>query len=169
MLEVILFRHGKSDWDADYGHDSDRPLAGRGRRAAAVMGRMLSAAGRAPDLVLSSPARRAVETAEIARDEGEWTAPLQIVRHLYGGGPEAVLMTLRTLPESVGRPILIGHEPTWSTSVEILIGGGDVRMPTAAAAGLEVISGGWAAVGPGTCRLAWLVPPRLFGGPFPAV
>jgi hypothetical protein len=44
----------------------------------------------------------------------------------------------------------------------MLIGGGDVRMPTAAIAGFEALVATWDAIGPGTCRLRWLLPPRLF-------
>jgi phosphohistidine phosphatase len=56
MRSLILFRHGKSDWDAPYGSDHERPLAHRGKEAAICMGRMLSQAGQAPDLAVSSSA-----------------------------------------------------------------------------------------------------------------
>lgn len=163
-----MLRHGKSDWNADYDHDSKRPLAGRGQRAAALMGRLLTAAGKTPDFVLSSPAVRAVQTAEIAREAGGWDAPLHIVDPFYGGNPEEVLMALRSLPDGVSRPMLIGHEPNWSASVELLIGGGDLRMPTGSAAGLEVLVEQWGSLGPGTCRLRYLLPPRLFADILPA-
>ena len=42
MLSLILFRHGKSDWDAPYANDHERPLANRGKEAARCMGRLLS-------------------------------------------------------------------------------------------------------------------------------
>ena len=59
VKELILLRHAKSDWAAPFADDADRPLNGRGREAAGVMGRVLTLAGRAPDLVLASPAQRA--------------------------------------------------------------------------------------------------------------
>jgi phosphohistidine phosphatase len=161
MLEVVMLRHGKSDWDAPYGHDAQRPLATRGRNAAAAMGRFLTAAARSPDLVVSSPATRALQTAEIAAESGGWNAPLEIVEALYGGGAEAVLMTLRALPAGIRRPLLVGHEPTWSEAIDVLMGGGDVRMPTAGCAGLDVLVPAWSGIGPGACRLRWLFPPRM--------
>jgi phosphohistidine phosphatase len=173
MAGIILLRHGKSDWDADFDHDRDRPLSRRGERAAATMGTVLALAGEAPDLVLSSPARRATETAAIAARTGGWEARLEIVPDLYGGGSGAVLAAIRAVPSAVGRVLLVGHEPTWSAAVALLAGGGDHRMPTAAAAGLTRPEGGWPDTAPGGCRLLWLLPPRLFtdGGlmPPPAV
>ena len=42
MKRLLVFRHGKSDWDADYGVDFERPLALRGQKAARTMGRFLA-------------------------------------------------------------------------------------------------------------------------------
>ena len=57
MPSLLVLRHGKSDWDADYGVDADRPLAERGRRAARTIGRHLAEVGPEPTLALTSPAR----------------------------------------------------------------------------------------------------------------
>jgi phosphohistidine phosphatase len=77
-------------------------------------------------------------------------------------------MAIHALPDGVLRPVFIGHEPTWSASVELLIGGGEMRLPTGAAAGLEVLVERWPSVGLGTCRLRFLLPPRMFGDVTPA-
>jgi phosphohistidine phosphatase len=162
MAELILLRHGKSDWSTGHGDDAGRPLSARGRQAAIVMGRVLSAAGHEPDFVLTSPAARAYSTAEMAASGGGWQAAVHVVDELYGSGPMAVLAAIRSVPAPSNRLMVVGHEPTWSETVRILIGGGDVRMATGTAAGLEVLVHSWEAIGPGTCRLSWLLPPRLF-------
>ena len=162
MAELVLMRHGKSDWGAGIDNDAGRPLSARGRDAAVTMGRVLTATGRAPDFVLTSPAVRAHSTAEMAAAGGGWQASVHVVDELYGGGAMAVLAAIKTVPAPSTRVMVVGHEPTWSEAVGILIGGGDVRMPTGAAAGLEVLVRSWEAIGPGTCRLRWLLPPRLF-------
>ena len=66
MAELLLMRPGKSDWSASFENDGRRPLSSRGRNAAETMGRVLTAAGKAPDFILSSPAVRAHSTAEMA-------------------------------------------------------------------------------------------------------
>jgi phosphohistidine phosphatase len=157
--ELLVVRHAKSDWSSGADHDRDRPLSGRGRRAAQAMGAALRRARRVPDLVLSSPATRAVSTVEMAAEAGGWRAPVRLVDVFYGGGPGAAIEAIRRV-EGADRVAVFGHEPTWSSLVSILIGGGAVRMPTAAAAALEVPA--WAAIGPGTCRLVWMLVPRLF-------
>lgn len=162
MAELILLRHAKSNWEADYSRDERRPLSSRGRHAAVAMGKVLAATGNAPDFVLTSPAMRAHSTAEMAAAAGGWKATVHVVDELYGGGASSVLSALRTVPAPCTRVLVVGHQPTWSETVRILIGGGDIAMPTAAAAGLEVLVGSWEAIGPGTCRLRWLLPPRLF-------
>jgi len=54
---ILLLRHGKSDWDVDYGGDHERPLNERGRSAAALVGRYLSSLEQVPDLVVTSIVR----------------------------------------------------------------------------------------------------------------
>ena len=66
MKSVILFRHGKSDWNASYGSDHERPLSKRGVHAAMRMGRFLAEKNQIPDLVISSTALRAQSTAKLA-------------------------------------------------------------------------------------------------------
>ena len=63
---LLLLRHAKSSWKDTQLSDVERPLSGRGLKAAKAMGRTIAAKGLRPDLVLVSPARRAAQTWEIA-------------------------------------------------------------------------------------------------------
>src|SRR6266487_3467541 len=65
MKTLFLIRHAKSSWDDTALPDKDRPLGDRGRRDAPKMGKRLAKRDVKPDLILSSPARRALTTAEI--------------------------------------------------------------------------------------------------------
>ena len=86
MKTLLLLRHGKSDWSAGVS-DADRPLAKRGRKAARAIGEFLSRAGAVPDVVVSSPARRAVETAELVAAAGRWPCTVRASDMLYQGDP----------------------------------------------------------------------------------
>jgi phosphohistidine phosphatase len=166
VSELILLRHAKSDWAAAFGDDADRPLNGRGREAAGVMGRVLSLAGKAPDLVLASPARRARETVELAGAVGGWAAPIVVDPRLSPGSPGAVIAAVREGAGSAGRVLVVGHEPAFSQTVAVLLGGGRFKMATGTAACLEVPA--WEALGPGAATLLWMLAPRLFtDGRFP--
>ena len=72
MKSLICFRHGKSDWSADYESDHNRPISNRGIKASVRMGKYLSQINQQPELVISSTALRARGTAEIAIRSGKW-------------------------------------------------------------------------------------------------
>jgi phosphohistidine phosphatase len=152
-------RHAKSDWDTG-DDDHERPLAERGVKAARVVGRFLTRAEVVPELVISSTAVRARSTVEIAAAAGGWRCPIEHTRVFYSADAAAVLSELaaRSAP---ARLMVVGHEPTWSELVSLLIGGGTVRMATAAVACLELPADRWSAIKPGSARLTWLVTPKL--------
>jgi len=159
MPELEFMRQAKSDWQADYDDDHERPLAPRGVKAAKRMGRVLGRSGRAPDLVLTSTAVRARTTAELASEAGQWRCRIELVDSLYGADPRAVvaMVAARQLPDRV---MVVGHEPTLSALVAVLVGGGRIEMPTAAVAcvGFE---GNWSGLEPGRGQLLWLVIPKM--------
>lgn len=161
MPSLILFRHGKSDWHAGQADDLARPLSQRGRRGARTMGRFLGETGQVPDRALSSPAERARQTMAIAMQAGGWTCEVGIRDALYGGAA-GLLEELRGQAPPAELLLAVGHEPAWSEAVELLIGGGRVKMPTAALARIDLEVGSWAELEPGCGELAWLVHPRLF-------
>jgi len=165
MPGLILFRHGKSDWDADYpGGDAARPLAHRGRKAAKRMGKFLARAGQVPDGAITSPAVRAEDTLRLAMEGGGWSCPVRTAAMLYDGGLSGLLAEVRKEPATTDVLLAVGHEPTWSEALSALIGGGEVGLPTAAMARIDFEADGWAKVGPGTGVLAWIVVPRLLDG-----
>ncbi|MFH1331009.1 MAG: histidine phosphatase family protein [Actinomycetota bacterium] len=166
MRELILLRHAKSDWGASFTEDAARPLNRRGREAAEVMGRVLTLAGRAPDLVLTSPALRARDTVDLAARAGAWEAPVVTDPRLSPGSPAAVIAAVQERAGEARRVMVVGHEPAWSQTAGVLLGGGSLRMATGTAACLEVPS--WEDLGPGSCTLLWMLAPRLFAdGRFP--
>jgi len=160
-LALLLMRHGKSDWGADYGTDIDRPLNPRGHKAAKLMGRFLDAADQQPDYAISSPARRARETLDLASRAGKWTCPTTTSAAFYECGPSETFQLLRSsVPPDARTVLIVGHEPTWSEVVEILTGA-DIRLPTAAVARVNLAVHRWDALAARTGQLSWLVPPRL--------
>jgi len=160
---LFVMRHGKSDWSAPEGGDHERPLKRRGRRAAEQMGRLLTAADCAPDLVLSSSAVRAHTTAEIACEAGQWDCPLEVSRELYEASPAGVLEHLRALGAELQRILVVGHEPTCSELVGALSGSPPPSFPTATLARVDFELASWDLVVADSGRLAWLIPPRALG------
>ena len=84
MKRLMILRHGKSDWNAGASSDHARPLNRRGTGAAMTMGRLLTRLGEVPDLIVTSSAVRARETALLAADAGDWGCETIEVDDLYG-------------------------------------------------------------------------------------
>jgi phosphohistidine phosphatase len=104
---LYVLRHAKSSWKEPGLEDYERPLAPRGRKAAATLARYLGEAGVEPALVLCSPARRARETYDAVNPVGE----LLVEPALYGATAGEMIERLRQVPESTGSAMVIGHNP----------------------------------------------------------
>jgi phosphohistidine phosphatase len=95
-------------------------LAPRGRRDADKLARRLGETGRdlglaeavTPGLVLSSTARRTVQTAERVLAGLAEPPPLVLVHALYGASPEGVLDEVRLVDDGLGSVMVVGHNPT---------------------------------------------------------
>ncbi|MFZ0995258.1 MAG: histidine phosphatase family protein [Candidatus Dormiibacterota bacterium] len=161
MRSVILFRHGKSDWQADTARDDrKRPLSRRGQRAARTMGRLLALTGEIPDAAITSPAQRATETLRLAKEAGGWNCREQSSARLLGD-PASVMEEIRGASSEAAVLLLVGHEPCLSQLAELLIGGGSLRLPTGALARIDLDVEAWIDVSGGVGQLVWLVAPRL--------
>ncbi len=120
MKVLYLLRHAKSSWKDSSLDDHDRPLNGRGRRAAVVMGgyldRYMTSMGPPPDLVLCSTAARTRETLDIILDNAPRTVGGNSVKtefddELYHAAPMDLLDRLQCLNDHIGAVLLIGHNP----------------------------------------------------------
>jgi len=172
----VLLRHAKSAWPDVPDHD--RPLAGRGRRNAPVMGRWLRANGYVPDQVLCSTARRARETWQLAQEGLGATPAVSFERRVYQASAEQLLDLVRGVPSAVTALLIVGHDPAIQELALMLArtaspadgGGGSgaaadaldrmrAKFPTAAVAVLR-LTGNWDRLSPGTAQLAAFVIPR---------
>ena len=160
MKSVILFRHGKSDWDAVYNTDHNRPLAKRGIKAAKRMGKYLADLDQMPDLVISSPAVRAKTTVQLAMETGEWSSEFKLDRSIYGGASGTLLDLLYNINDSMGVACLVGHEPTFSSFISNCTNSGWIRFPTASMARLDFEVSAWKEIRFGQGTLAWLTRPK---------
>ena len=120
---LYLVRHAKSSWSDRSLSDRDRPLNKRGRRSAPDMGRRLAAQDHLPELIISSPARRAFSTArKIARELGYDRSEIMKDESLYFSGTGAMLDLLESLDDSYQRVMIVGHNPAMTSLMNILSG-----------------------------------------------
>lgn len=167
MKTVLLLRHGKSDWSNPGLADFDRPLAKRGLNDAPRMGEVLALFDHVPDKILTSPAKRARQTAELAAEACGYKKSFQLENDFYGGDAEDLLAALQRLPHQVDRPMLVGHNPIMEETVDLLLSGDEVdwgisiRLPTAGLVCLDVDIYDWGHLEPGDAVLRWYVIPKL--------
>jgi phosphohistidine phosphatase len=110
MQRLILLRHGKADSVSGTGGDLERGLTDRGRRDAALMGRVLAEAGFAPDLVLVSSARRTCETwEEVAPAFPD--AKVEFSRGLYLASSDHLAHAVDASSTTADCLMIIGHNP----------------------------------------------------------
>lgn len=169
MKTILILRHAKSDWGDPSLADFDRPLAGRGQKDAPRMGEVLALFNCVPDKILSSPARRARQTAEAAAKACGYKKSIQWEESFYGGGSEDLIAALQSLPPTIERPLLVGHNPTLEETVTDLLSPrregwyqeSSIRLPTAGLVCLEVDIMEWAALERGEAVLRWFLIPKL--------
>jgi phosphohistidine phosphatase len=171
---LILLRHAKSAWPDVADHD--RPLAGRGRRAATAAGRWLRESGLVPDLVLCSTALRARETWQLAAEELGSHPRTTFEQRVYGANAAELLDLARQTSSGFRTLMIVGHEPSMSDMTLELASaqpgddGGEAlervraKFPTAAVAVLT-FTGGWPELGPGQARLDTFVAPSDLRSP----
>ena len=159
MLSIIIFRHGKSDWDAIYDMDHNRPLSKRGYKAAKIMGRYLKKIDQIPDKVISSSATRTKDTAELAIRHGKWSSKLSIESKIYGGSSEILLDIIHHLDKKTKSVCLVGHEPTCSSFISLCTFHSQ-RFTTASMAKINFRADKWNKIEFGKGSLEWIKSPK---------
>ena len=166
MLRLLLLRHAKSAWP-DGVADRDRPLAERGKRGAVAIGSYMAENGLLPAVALVSPARRTIETWDIATRSWPPHTPPTYEDALYEASPDALLAVVR---RQTGRsPLLIvGHNPGMEGLAALLLKRAHrtrvlPKYPTGALAVIDLPAGEWSGVAPGEGTLERFVTPRALG------
>lgn len=167
MKTLTLLRHAKSAWDDTVPRDFDRPVNGRGRRAAARIGQWIADNDLRFDAVVASPAVRVTQTlAEAATGARRKLAAVAEPR-IYLASAATLLDVVRELDDAASHVLLVGHNPGLEDLVLLLVPPGDalraeaeIKYPTATLAVLQLAIDHWSQADEGCARLAEFVRPR---------
>ena len=140
---LLIMRHGKSRWDEEDADDLHRSLAKRGKRDSLRVGEEIAARGLVPEVILSSPAKRARSTVRRMIKGSGYSGDAIYDPDLYFEGVEPYLRNLSALPDKVGVAMVVGHNPVLEQLVHLLTGQA-VRLPTAALACVNLPLDAWA-------------------------
>lgn len=156
---LLILRHGKSEWGAEYGSDFERPLAKRGRKAAKFMGGYIAKQGYGPRLVVSSPANRALSTAKLVQKELD-DVELQQDERVYMADHEDLYDVLEGVPDNLECVLVVGHNPGLEDLVADLCGSDDAFLRTCSLAVIKLGKCSWDNVASASGKLAGLFHPR---------
>ena len=142
MKTVLILRHAKSSWSNPGLADIDRPLNKRGKRDAPRMGAWLDAQELIPDLILSSPARRARKTAQAVSEYSSYDGEIEIIPDFYPGDAYTFIDTLMSIPDEYQSVMIVAHNPGLEELLYAL-SGESARMPTSSLAQVELPLDSW--------------------------
>jgi len=161
MKNLLIMRHAKSDWGNSSISDFDRPLNDRGKTAAPMMGNELLKRKKSPELIISSPAKRAKSTAEIVLKESGCSQPIQFENEFYFGHIEEIIKIVKKSDNSFERIMVVGHNPTLEDLIdELIIDDNGFSMSTAAIASILFDIDDWAEINKKSGILEWLIIPK---------
>ena len=161
MKRLYIVRHAKSDWGDSDLPDINRKLNKRGKRDAPMMGERLKTRGAKPDLILTSPARRAISTAKrIAEVIGYPKKEILVDDVIYGGRVQDLVGRMNALDNELDSVMIFGHNPYFTMLSEHLTGQSVGSMPTCSIFCVDFDHPSWAHAGSGTGSLVFFDYPK---------
>lgn len=122
MKTVSVVRHAKSSWEFPEIPDCERPLLPKGVKRTLALCGYLEEHQLIPDLLVSSTAVRAYETALLVRDALKLKSPIEKNQLFYPGFAPDILEELRKTPNEVNHIMIFGHNPSVTDLVNRLAG-----------------------------------------------
>jgi phosphohistidine phosphatase len=161
MKTLYVIRHAKSSWDNPFLNDFGRPLNERGERDAPRMGKRLKEKEIAPDLLLSSPATRALTTCEkIAGALGYPAANIKTDQNLYHAGDDEILDIVRKINDHHDVVMIFGHNPGLTDFVNRLTDSHIDNVPTCGIVACELAVESWRQIDWGVGKVAFFDFPK---------
>jgi phosphohistidine phosphatase len=149
MRQILVYRHAKTEKSDGDVSDRQRRLLPRGQRQCESIGELLKEHGLEPDLIVTSPALRARETARRTAEAAGLRTEITDDERLYEATPRTYLSIIQDLPDTAQRVMLVGHNPGAEEFIDHATGK-DRRMKTGNLAVLESDLSSWASIAPET-------------------
>ncbi len=144
MKQLYLVRHAKSDWTMEGLSDKARPLNSRGHNDAKKMARELKNKKIMPDLIISSPAIRAISTALIFAEILNFDlSKIVINKTLYESGVKEYVKCVSEIDRNIKTILLFGHNPVITAYANSLTTSFAEEMSTCCIAGIQSNTNDW--------------------------
>ncbi len=160
MKKIILIRHAKSSWENPWLDDYERPLADRGLHDAPNMANSLKKRGIDIDLICSSTAKRARQTASITAEViGYPKEKIFWDKSLYHASANHLLQFIHSQSDHIQTMAVIGHNPGLTELINLL-GVNLDNLPTAGQFAFSLSTPHWREMNKGTSSYFWIDYPK---------
>lgn len=158
---LFLVRHAKSDWSIPGQKDFDRDLNNRGLADAPKMGRRLTEMGVKPDIIMCSPAKRAILTIELITEQLNFEFDRIVFdQELYEASVRNLLGFVNKIEDKFQSAMIVGHNPTLTYITEYLTKYNIGNIPTCGIVELHFEVDSWKEISEGTGTLKWFIYPK---------
>jgi phosphohistidine phosphatase len=161
MKKLYLIRHAKSSWKDMTLKDFDRPLNSRGKQNAPFMGNILKERNISPDLILSSPAKRAKKTAKIIANMIEYPHKITYDKKIYDYHFDELDEIVHSIDDKYDSVFLVGHNPSLNIFVDDYVGFLD-NIPTCGIVAIEFDVRKWKKISAKKAKIDFFIYPKMF-------
>ena len=162
MKKLYLIRHAKSSWSDVLLDDFDRPLNQRGEKNAPFMANILLQHHIFPDVIVSSPAKRAKTTAEIFAHTLGYSKEIVWNKALYLTSPKTLLNILHTTSNEYNTVFVFGHNPELTEFANTISGETIENIPTCGIVGFELFGNNWNSLKANSAKLIFFEYPKKY-------
>lgn len=146
MKILILVRHAKAEDKAEPEQDIERNLTVEGIRDAGAMGERLHVMKINPDALVSSPANRAMQTAEVIHDKISSKKEIVTDKEIYNARSATLLRIIKKFNSSFKTVMLVGHNPSFTSLLDTLCEANIKNIPKGGIVGIKLKVDAWSNV-----------------------
>jgi phosphohistidine phosphatase len=162
MKSLYIVRHAKSSWDEPFEKDEERPLMDKGLKRTEKVIEYLCTHKIDVQLIISSHAVRAWETARLFAKGLNYPEERIVKRpSLYHADEEAILDEVRSISDEVNSVMLVGHNPGFTQFVSFLLEREIEWLGTSALVRIDFNTDRWSQTGSVPCALNFMISPKM--------
>lgn len=162
-MNLFLCRHAKSSWSEPDLADKERPLNERGKNDAPLMGNILKNKQEFPDLIISSPAKRALKTAKLIAEKLDYkTKNIEVNKNLYMAGINEFIDVISHINKDHKNVMLFSHN-YGITDFANYISNSDIQnIPTCGIVKISFVIKNWQEIQNTKGNLQYFIYPKMF-------
>ena len=163
MKTLYLMRHAKSSWDMPGLSDNERPLNNRGKKNAPFMGKLLKERNEIPDLIISSPAKRAYSTAKRIAAKVDYPGKkIFMEEKLYMADTDEFLSVISDTGQNINKLMLISHNSGITRFANFISGENLDNIPTAGITRIDFDMDSWKQINETKGRMIFFEYPKKY-------